>query len=111
MSEGTHKPDFDVSIKLDGKWHRIGAAWNNSSGSINITTNACVVLPSGPTKLSLFPANYVPKAQQTSVPPARPARPKPGAAERVRETVRDPEDDIPFEPTEIKRFDINPFVL
>lgn len=64
------QPDYSVSIQAaDGaKWISVGAAWINDSGTLSIQINDYIQLPVGPCKLTLFPKDYKPKAQQVPAP-------------------------------------------
>ena len=35
MAKG-QKPDYVVKLPVNGVWHKLGAAWNNDGGTINI---------------------------------------------------------------------------
>lgn len=55
MAKG-QKPDYVVKLPVNGVWHKLGAAWNNGGGTINIVLDvgAALTLPPA-TKLVLVP--------------------------------------------------------
>jgi hypothetical protein len=55
MARG-QKPDYLVKLPVNGVWHKLGAAWNNDGGTINVVLDvgATMSLPAG-TKLVLVP--------------------------------------------------------
>jgi len=55
MAKG-QKPDYAVKLPVNGVWHKLGAAWNNDSGTINIVLDVGAALTFPPaTKLVLVP--------------------------------------------------------
>lgn len=56
------KPDYKLSVHIEGDYYRVGAAWVNESGTVSIELDPFVTLPHGPKiKLMLIAANYEPK--------------------------------------------------
>jgi hypothetical protein len=56
MAKG-HKPDYGVKLPVNGVWHKLGAAWNNDGGTINIVLDVGAALTFPPaTKLVLVPS-------------------------------------------------------
>lgn len=54
----SRKPDYDLSAldKSTGERGKVGGAWVNDDGTINIKLNHCIVLTAGPDlHLTLFP--------------------------------------------------------
>lgn len=50
------RPDYQVKLPVGNVWHKLGAAWNNSGGSINIVLDVGVPMTLQPgTKLVLVP--------------------------------------------------------
>jgi hypothetical protein len=51
------KPDYVVKLPVNGVWHKLGAAWNNDGGTINVVLDvgAALTLPPA-TKLVLVPS-------------------------------------------------------
>jgi hypothetical protein len=55
MAKG-QKPDYIVKLPVKGVWHRLGAAWNNEGGMINVVLDVGAALTFPPdTKLVLVP--------------------------------------------------------
>jgi len=55
MAKG-QKPDYAVKLPVNGVWHKLRAAWNNDSGTINIVLDVGAALTFPPaTKLVLVP--------------------------------------------------------
>lgn len=53
------KPDYKVSVALDGKYYDIGGAWVNESGTVSITLDPFVSIPPQPqTKLMMIPKDF-----------------------------------------------------
>ena len=54
MAKG-QKPDYVVKLPVNGAWHKLGAAWNNDGGTINIVLDVGAALTFPPaTKLVLY---------------------------------------------------------
>jgi len=50
------KPDYRVTFPVEGVWHRLGAAWNNPGGTINVVLDVGVAMTLQPgAKLVLVP--------------------------------------------------------
>jgi hypothetical protein len=50
------KPDYIVKLPVGNVWHKQGAAWNNSGGTLNIVLDVGVPMTLQPgTKLVLVP--------------------------------------------------------
>lgn len=59
MSQPGRKPDYKLSIVIDGKYYKVGAAWVNEKGTVSIQLDSFVVLPHGPqVKLMMIPYDY-----------------------------------------------------
>lgn len=55
MARG-QKPDYIVKLPVNRVWHRLGAAWNNEGGTINVVLDVGAALTFPPaTKLVLLP--------------------------------------------------------
>ena len=55
MAKG-QKPDFIAKFPVNGVWHRLGAAWNNEGGTVNVVLDVGVALTFQPAaKLVLVP--------------------------------------------------------
>ena len=55
MAKG-QKPEYIVKLPGNGVWHKLGAAWNNEGGTINIVLDVGAALTFPPaTKLVLVP--------------------------------------------------------
>ena len=88
---GGRKPDYSVGAlnrDTDEKNPKVGAAWCNDDGSIDININDFVVIRgSKATYLRLFPY----RERSASVPP-----PTPQEEPKQPYTTKDLQDDIPF---------------
>ena len=50
------KPDFVVKFPVDGVWHKLGAAWKNDGGTINVVLDVGVAMTLQPgARLVLVP--------------------------------------------------------
>ena len=50
------KPDFTVKLPVGQIWHKLGVAWNNDGGTINVVLDVGVPMSLAPgTKLVLVP--------------------------------------------------------
>jgi hypothetical protein len=55
MASG-RKPDYLVKFPVNGVWHKLGAAWNNEGGTINVVMDVGVAMTLEPgAKLVLVP--------------------------------------------------------
>ena len=57
MADSKHrKPDYQVTFPVRGVWHRLGAAWQNDGGTINVVLDVGVPITLSPgDKLVLVP--------------------------------------------------------
>jgi hypothetical protein len=57
MADNKHrKPDYRVTFPVRGVWHRLGAAWINDGGTINVVLDVGVPITLQPgNKLVLVP--------------------------------------------------------
>jgi hypothetical protein len=57
MADKRHrKPDYRVTFPVNGVWHRLGAAWKNDGGTINVVLDVGVPITIHPgNKLVLVP--------------------------------------------------------
>ena len=50
------KPDVNVYINLNNRWHQIGVGWTNQNGSIRVVFMPLIQLPLGSeVSITLFP--------------------------------------------------------
>jgi hypothetical protein len=64
--EAGRKPDYKLSVDINGKYYKVGAAWVNDSGTVYLRLDPFVVLPHGENiKLMLIPSDYKPKMKPT----------------------------------------------
>jgi hypothetical protein len=57
MADKRHrKPDYRVTFPVNGVWHKLGAAWKNDGGTINVVLDVGVPITIHPgNKLVLVP--------------------------------------------------------